>query len=372
MGRTALTAIRLLYLVSHPIQYQAPLLRLIAAEAGIALRVVFERDTEGGYFDPGFGRRVCWDLPLRQGYDSALATETDLSAEIASADVIWLHGWQGARMRKALARHHGKPVLMRGENTLYAMPDGRGLRGWLKRRWLNWVFARVTTFLAIGSDNAAYYRAHGVDPARIVLMPYAVDNAAFASTRAEEVAALRDEFGLEAGRPVVLYAGKLMRRKHPDTLLRAWRMAPWNGRPPVLLYVGDGEMRAGLEVAADEDVIFAGFRNQGQLPALYALADVFVLASEREPWGLAVNEAMAAGTAVIVGDQVGAAADLVTEECGRVVPAGDAPTLALALVDVLGRAVTAGQAAQTRVAGWNFDADLAGLKHAINMLRNAP
>ena len=363
-------SVRLLYLVSHPIQYQAPLLRLIAAEPDIALRVLFERDTESGYFDTGFGRRVQWDVPLRQGYDSALDTETDMAAEIAAADVVWLHGWQGSRMRRALAmaRRHGKPVFMRGENTQCAMPDGEGLRGWLKRRWLDWVFARVTAFLAIGSDNAAYYRARGVDPGRIFLMPYAVDNAAFAGADAKDLAALRGSLGLEAERPVVLYAGKLMRRKHPDTLLRAWKQAPWPGPPPALLYVGDGEMRAELEGAAGDGVVFAGFRNQGELPALYALADVFVLASEREPWGLAVNEAMAAGTAVIVSDQVGAAADLVEPACGRVVPAGDAAALGLALVDVLGRAGVAGRVAAAKVAGWDFAADLAGLKQALAAL----
>lgn len=365
---------RLLYLVSHPIQYQAPLLRLIAAEPGIALRVLFERDTEAGYFDVGFDRHVRWDIPLRQGYDSALDAEVDLAAEIARVDVVWLHGWQGGRMRRALslARRLGKPVLMRGENTDCAMPDGLGLRGVLKRCWLNWIFARVAGFLAIGSDNAAYYRARGIDPARIHLMPYAVDNAAFAAATPQGVDALRQALGLDVGRPVVLYAGKLMPRKHPHTLLQAWRQADWRGRPPHLLYVGDGELRSELEGAATDGVVFAGFCNQKEMPDMYALADVFVLASEREPWGLAVNEAMAAGTAVIVSDQVGAAADLVDPACGRIVPAGDAGILAKALVEVLGRSQNAGRAAAAKVAGWNFAADVAGLKQALAALRGCP
>lgn len=367
-------SLRLLYLVSHPIQYQAPLLRRIAAEPGLRLRVLFERDNAGGYYDPGFRRRVEWDLPLRQGYDSALAAETDLAAEIAAADVVWLHGWQGARMRLALrlARRAGKPVLLRGENTDAAMPDGSGLRAMVKRRFLAWVFARTTAFLAIGSANRAYYQARGIPAGRIFPMPYAVDNAAFAAAalaarpkRAELAAAL----GLDPSRKVVLYAGKLMRRKHPHTLLAAWRQARWDGAAPHLLFVGDGEMRAELEASAGPGVVFAGFRNQGELPALYDLADVFVLASEREPWGLAVNEAMACGTAVVVGEAVGCAADLVDDGCGRTVPAGDAAALSRALAELVTQSEAAGKAAAARIAGWDFEADVAGLKAALDFVR---
>lgn len=366
---------RLLYLVSHPIQYQAPLLRLVAAEPGLDLRVLFERDTETGYHDPGFGRAVRWDVPLRDGYDSAVGG--DLVAEIAAADVVWLHGWQGARMRRALmlARRFAKPVLMRGENTDDAMPDGAGPRGWLKRRWLAWVFARVDRFLAVGSANAAYYRARGVAEGCIDHVPYAVDNESFATAAARARSAepaLRRALGLDPHRPVVLYAGKFIDRKNPHVLLEAWKRAPWPGRPPHLLFVGDGELRRRLEAAAEPGVVFAGFRNQSELPALYAMADVFVLAAEREPWGLAVNEAMACGTAVIVGDRVGAAADLVDSTCGATVPAGDPDALAAALVDVLGRAETAGRAAAAKVAGWNFAADLDGLRLALAAVRGAP
>ena len=48
----------------------------------------------------------------------------------------------------------------------------------------------------------------------------------------------------------------------------------------------------------DDSIRILGFRNQSELPAFYDLANVFILASEREPWGLSVNEAMACGTPV--------------------------------------------------------------------------
>ncbi|MGH9595405.1 MAG: hypothetical protein ACRD3K_01275 [Edaphobacter sp.] len=60
---------RLAYLVSHPIQYQAPLLRRIAQEPDIDLTVFFGSDfSVHGYRDKGFGFGVEWDVPLLYGY----------------------------------------------------------------------------------------------------------------------------------------------------------------------------------------------------------------------------------------------------------------------------------------------------------------
>lgn len=366
-------SVRLLYLVSHPIQYQAPLLRRIAVEPGLSLRVAFERvDTEQGYFDDGFRTRVRWDVPLRDGYDSVALAETSLASEIGAADVVWLHGWASPMRLKALAlaRVNKRPVLMRGENQDQAMPDGRGLKGWIKRRYLGWIFRRCAAFLAVGSGNADYYRARGIGSERIFSVPYAVDNAGFAERAAgADLAKLRRDFGLPADRPVVLFAGKFQRRKRPDLMIEAWKRL---AEPrPILLMVGDGEMRAELEAMRQPGVVFAGFRNQGELPAFYALADVFVLPSESEPWGLAVNEAMACGTAVVVSDQVGCVRDLVADDCGAVVPCGDAGALAAALARVLAASHAMGQAAARRVARWDFEADVVGLKAALAYVMEA-
>lgn len=368
--------LRLLYFVSHPIQYQAPLLRRIARQPGIELRVLFECDTSSGYFDAGFGQTLRWDVPLREGYDSELLGEVDMSLEIAAADAVWLHGWQSSQHRRALRAAHraGKPVFMRGENTLAAMPDGPFPRSWAKRAYLRSIFARCDGFLTIGSDNADYYRHHGIPSNRLFPMPYAVDNLAFATAAARarphrEV--FRRTLGLPEGLPIVLYCGKFVHRKHPEWLLEAWKRVQWPGKPPILLFVGGGEMEGDLRARATDGIAFLGFRNQGELPALYDLADVFVLPSEREPWGLAINEAMACGTPVIVSSEVGCARDLVDPSCGAVFSVGDTAALANALVDVLGRAETAGMAASEKIRSWDFESDVTGLLNALSRVSAA-
>src|SRR5439155_25479306 len=111
----------------------------------------------------------------------------------------------------------------------------------------------------------------------------------------------------------------------------------------------------------NSEVRFLGFRNQSELPGFFALADVFVLPSRHEPWGLIVNEAMAAGCAVVVSSDVGAATDLVTDGLnGYTTPVGEVSALATALARVLcspQRSRQMGEASRERIATWDFEAD---------------
>ncbi len=362
--------VKLTYFVSHPIQYQAPLLQRIAAEDSIQFRVIFENIPPAGrQYEPGFGATIAWDVPLTEGYDNAVLDDTDMRSEIAAAEIIWLHGWQSRTLRRALrhARRLHKPVLMRGENCDIAMPDGTGLRRLAKRVFLNNIFGSCSAFLTIGSENAKYYRDRGVAEEKLFLTPYAIDNRRFtaaAAAAAPDRAARKSALKLAPDRPVILFVGKLERRKRADLLAEAYLKADFGGTQPALVFVGSGEMEPALRKRVP-GAMFPGFCNQSELPALYDMADVVVLPSEREPWGLVVNEAMACATAVVVSDQVGCAGDLVTSDCGIVFPSGDADALAAALVRCLENSAAMGRAGREAISKWSFDEDLRGLKQAI-------
>ena len=86
-----------------------------------------------------------------------------------------------------------------------------------------------------------------------------------------------------------------------------------------------------------ESVYFMGFQNRNDLCDFYALADILVLPSNRETWGLVVNEALSFSLPVVVSDQVGAGVDLVIpDQNGYIFPAGDIPALADQISKVLG------------------------------------
>ena len=96
---------------------------------------------------------------------------------------------------------------------------------------------------------------------------------------------------------------------------------------------GEQEDRVREMASRDPRIHFLGFRNQTELPSLYAASDVLVLPSKyAESWGLVVNEAMAMGCAAIVSNRVGSSADLIEgRDTGLIVPADDPVGLAAAL-----------------------------------------
>jgi glycosyltransferase involved in cell wall biosynthesis len=217
------------------------------------------------------------------------------------------------------------------------------------------------------------------------MLPYVVDDTFFA-TRAAEAApgreALRQSLGIEPGRPLLLFCGKLLADKGLIPLVRAMgevarRWDKGRGAAPLLLVAGEGELRGDLESLVAEicpgAVRLLGFRNQTELPALYDLCDLFVLPSLFEPWGLVVNEAMAAGRTVIVSDRVGCRVDLVQEGVnGSVARAGDPSALATAILQWLEKPqalAAAGSASRSILARWRarFEAAPLGELLAVAM-----
>jgi glycosyltransferase involved in cell wall biosynthesis len=391
----------LAYLVSHPIQYQAPLLRRIAQEPDIELTVFFGSDfSVRGYKDEGFGVGVKWDVPLLDGYryvflpklrdKETVSVTSPVNYGIVKAlrggqdgpafDALWVHGYASVNAMHGIlaAKMLGIPVLVRAESWL--RDRGRsGLKLALKRLFFGVLQRLVDGVLPIGTLNAEYWGHYFGEDVPQFLMPYAVDNAYFAE-RARAAQAGRVELlaklGLDAGRPVVLFCSKLQGRKHCDHLIEAYvKLAERPGEEPwpYLVIVGDGEERAALERQAAAtgfgSIRFCGFRNQSELPGFFDLATVFVLPSRHEPWGLIVNEVMNAARAVIVSDDVGCGPDLIDDGVeGCIYPVGDVEALAGALRRVLageGSAEAMGERGYERIQGWGFEEDVRGLRKAL-------
>ena len=397
MENKAKNSVRIAYLVTHPIQYQVPLLRRIAMEPDFDLTVFFRSDfSTREFIDPDFGRSIKWDVSLLDGYDyeilPAFGGRDRLSVwrpwnhglwqrlRKGRFRVLWIHGYAPFFHLYAMiaAKLLGIKVLIRDEATLVSKDRGM-LKKIAKRAFFFWINFLCDGFLAIGTMNKEYYKANGVPANKIFEMPYAVDNDSFREkSRLCRLnrETLRASLGLASRRPVVLYTGKLSQRKGPMDLLEAFSRIVTNLTPsPYLLFAGDGEMRRVLEkrvaiMGLAGDVLFLGFKNQGELPCFYDLCHVFVLPSSYEPWGLVINEVMNASRAVIASDQVGSATDLIQPGVnGLVFKAGDVTGLSLALKEALSnrkRWRTMGQASLDIVSKWGFTEDIRGLKCAVS------
>jgi glycosyltransferase involved in cell wall biosynthesis len=181
-------------------------------------------------------------------------------------------------------------------------------------------------------------RSLGIPQECVTLTPFVVDNDWWMQqSKLVDRAGVRASWGISPNDVVIVFSGKLQPWKRPLDLLRAFAKADLPNA--LLLFAGTGPLLPQLESEAASlgvasRVLFLGFLNQTQLPAIYSAADLLVLPSESEPFGVVVNEAMCCGCAVAASDRCGAARDLVSPVDPRLVfPCGDIAGLAKVLRD---------------------------------------
>jgi glycosyltransferase involved in cell wall biosynthesis len=324
-------------LSSHPIQYNAPIFKLLSERGVIESRVFYTwgKSAIENKFDPGFGKIVKWDIPLLDGYAYEFLKNVsrhqgsdhfrgiinpDIITRIDAydPDAILVIGWAFQSHLKVL-RHYSKKkiIIFRGDSTL--LDKTSFIRREARHLFLKWVYIHIDFALYVGSNNYRYFKKMGVKPNRLFYAPHAIDNNRFSGSgdKYEERALdLRKEMGIDPHDVVFLYAGKLEEKKDVRILLETFKQYALYDRAQLVI-VGNGGMEKELKTVYKQlpGIHFMDFQNQSMMPIIYRLADVYVLPSKGpgDTWGLAVNEAMASGRAVLVSDKCGCAIDLVEE-----------------------------------------------------------
>ncbi len=313
---------RLAVVVSHPIQYYAPLWRALAREPALDLHVLFA--TRIGLdvtFDAEMKTALAWATDLTAGYSHEFLPEagrfqrTGFHLDNPSVgpalarfcpDAVILHGYASRTLLRALVwcKLNGARALLMADSSGDRAPSGWRRR--IKRLFLPRLLNRYDAALTMGDRSEAHLASLGFARARMFRTPAMMDEAFWAARR--ERARLRAEtrVALRIGERdfVVLAAAKLSPRKRIGDLVAACA-----GLGARLLIAGDGEERSGLERQAAEagvDARFLGFVNLDRLPALYAAADVFVHPAENEPYGMVAVEAAIVGLPLVFTDETGA------------------------------------------------------------------
>jgi len=162
---------------------------------------------------------------------------------------------------------------------------------------------------------------------RAVVIEHGVD---FTAPEPRQVEELRKRYGLD-GRKVAVTVNHLHPRKRVDLFIRAAHNAAARIPETTALVVGGGPERRHLEGIAAElgmqdgsDVIFAGAVPEAELPAHYALADVYVHTGREESFGLSVIEALTLGLPVVSVAEGGPCDTVQDGVSGYLVPAGEA------------------------------------------------
>ncbi|MBI5079275.1 glycosyltransferase family 4 protein [Candidatus Wolfebacteria bacterium] len=397
---------KIAFLTSHPIQYQAPLFKKLSEYQGVDLFVYFSWNfgINEPTFDSEFGKKIKWDIPLLKGYkykflkNLSLKSSSDFWGQINfdiikelrqnKYDAILIFGWNSFTNWLAFftAFIFKIPVLLRSEN-----PFNQEL---LKSKWkikikklvLGWLFKRISAFLYIGEENKKFYKFYGTPEEKLIFVPYAVDNERFIKAAQDlrfKIKDLRRELNIGEKDITILFVGKLIEKKRPMDLLRAYEKlknlsASWRTeklKNIALFFVGDGILRPELENYAKEhnlkNIHFVGFKNQTELSQYYIMADIFVLPSGTgETWGLAVNEAMCFGLPIIISDMVGCGSDLIkNEENGCIFPTGNVEKLAQCLEKLIknsAKRTAFGKKSFEIIENYNYDKDIEGILKAIN------
>jgi glycosyltransferase involved in cell wall biosynthesis len=323
---------KLAIVITHPIQYYTPVFQLLAKQISIKVFYTAGKSALTKY-DKGFGEVISWDIPLLQGYEYEFVSNLAWSPgshhflgimnfnvakriRMFNPSAVLIYGW-AYLSHLNLIRIFKKdiPVLFRGDSKLSTHKSR--VKDWLKSKLLPTVYRQVTKALYVGTANRSYYKAYGLSESQLAFVPHAVDNRRFEEDRSSEVHSLRQKLGIKHEEILVLFTGKLLKIKNPSLLIQAF--SEMDMPHTHLLIVGSGLLEEELQALASRQrspqrIHFMPFQNQSRMPVIYQACDLFCIPSKSETWGLAVNEAMAAGKAILASDEVGSAIDLV---CAR-------------------------------------------------------
>lgn len=359
---------KLAILTSHPNQYMASLFRKLAQNPEIDLTVYFCWDSgvNKAAYDSGFGKEIKWDVPMLEGYNYKLLPNFSLKPSSKffghfnpsitkelfnnNYDALWAHGYNSLTNWLAFfsAWINRTPIFLRGESHL--LNQRPYWKKAIKSVLLKILFKNISGFLAIGAANREYYKYYKVPDKKIFNVPYVVDDGFFNKESKKWKTyniEIRKDLGIAQGNIILLYLGKIFGGKGPGAfdLLKAYNklknlQTEKLKNEITLIFVGDGKEKPILENYVNKqnikNVIFTGFKNQTEIPKYYSAADVFILPSHSEQWGLGVNESMYFNTAVIASNKVGSAYDLVHHgKNGYIFPAGNVDALSNALKNVI-------------------------------------
>ncbi|MEH2277223.1 MAG: glycosyltransferase family 4 protein [Nostoc sp.] len=339
--------IKLAILLTHPVQYFAPVFRELAQQPNLQLKVFF--GCNHGVIpreDPNFGVVFQWDCQPTAGFEHEflshnyledlkglrgirLATKAFTAINRYQPDAVLIFAYSPTfiTVSTLLLCLAGHKLMLRADTTDEALSRSY-IQDKIRQLFLSFYYRQFTHFFPIGTDSINHYLRMGVDKSRMTLAHYAIDTEFFQKQVdfwLPQRETLRANAGIGEQDHVLIYCGKMFPPKNPLIIPDALEnLSPLEKQKIWFFAVGDGELREEFErrikVQLGERAIFVGFKNQSELGRYYATADTLILPSQTgETWGLVVNEALHFGLRVIVSNKVGCAKELITDiELGRI------------------------------------------------------
>lgn len=326
--------------------YRVQLFERVAARANIDLRVFVASTTEPGRH---------WSWPPNVPFDVVVTGARQIRRSHGS--VTWLD----ARLLAHLGRFRphvvvaGGGIALSAAACLYCQYSKAYMVLWsdateaadkpyespLRSRVLQILVGHAIGYIASSSETKDYFVRLGA-PERAVRVSMLTTDVVWLQSETARARGRRDEIrealGLDG--PTIVYVGSLTHRKGVDSLLTAFREVRRQVPVACLLLVGQTDDSAASRTlwghATDPSIVVTGHLEYRWLPVMLAAGDVFCFPTRRDPYGMVLAEAVAAGLPVVTTAAAGAARDLVTAgRNGLIVAPGDSKDLGDALVSIL-------------------------------------
>ena len=303
---------RIALLTEIPAPFRIPLFNALAARPDVDLRVLYLAANDPRRNYPRYDRETAFPFEILPGRDlSARGRWIVANAGVflrlrrLRPDVVLVGGWNQPAFWEAAAwaRAARRPLVVWVESTARDERSGAAPLELAKRLMLR----TAAGFVVPGRAAADYLVSLGAPSDRIAIAPNAVDLTVFEEGVARERGRrdeLRAELGLEGC--TFLCVSRLSPEKGVDVLVRAF-----DGVPGELVLVGDGPDRRRVADLAGGRVRLLGRIERDELLGWYAAADAYVMPSRSETWGMAMQEAAAAGLPLIASEAPGAGHDLI-------------------------------------------------------------
>ncbi len=278
-------------------------------------------------------------------------------------DFAVINGYVGVEQTCAIryCRKHKIYHAIESDTPLH-IPSSK-IKAFLKKQYLKTLLRSDYCFgFAGGSLQRENFLYYGMKEYRAVIMPMCVSEERLLKAKATLPSKdeLKEKYGLQ-GKKLFLFVGRLTEVKNVELLIRSFARLKKSRKDIALALVGDGNLKEALidlvKELACEDVHFFGYVGFPKNVEFYKAADVFVLPSLHEPWGLVVNEAMIMGLPVVVSSKVGCRKDLVEQgKNGLIFQDGDEAGLTQALEWILNADLAAfSKRSLEKIKEWNFE-----------------
>lgn len=206
---------------------------------------------------------------------------------------------------------------------------------WAQRTYVRWALTRCDAVVTVTDDLQR--RAQALSGREPIVIPHGLKRR---EAHGLDRSTARGQLGLPADRPIVLYAGRLIALKGIPHLIRAFSQVRTQIPDAMLVIVGDGEQRPELEALAADlgmstSIIFAGGRPHQDVIRFMRAADLFVLPSLIESFGIVLLEAMSCGLPIVASNVMGIPSIVTEAAHGLLVPPGDEAALAARIAELL-------------------------------------